>query len=90
MSDRASGWAFFVAQILLLGTPILLPPGDDLDTPGWIDLAADVGFWIGIAFVVLAAVALGRSLTATPVPNAWVHSVRTGCIATYATRSTPG
>jgi len=27
MTDRATGWAFVVAQILLLGTLILLPPG---------------------------------------------------------------
>lgn len=44
MTDRATGWAFVVAQILLLGTLILLPPGDDFDTPEWIDVAADVGF----------------------------------------------
>ena len=82
MSDRATGWAFVVAQILLLGTLILLPPGDDFDTPGWIDLAADVGFWIGIALVVLAAVALGRSLTATPVPTA-SGSLRTDGLYRY-------
>ena len=82
MSDRSTGWAFVAAQILLLGTLILLPPGDDFDTPEWIEIAADVGFWIGIALVVLAAVALGRSLTATPVPHA-SGSLRTDGLYRY-------
>ena len=76
MSPRIIGWIFVAVQILLLGALILLPAGDDFDIPDWIDVAADVGFWIGIALAVLAAVALGRSLTATPLPNA-AGSLRT-------------
>ena len=82
MSDRAIGWAFVAGQIVLLGTLILLPPGDDFDVPEWIDLAADIGFWVGVALAVLAAVALGRSLTATPVPNAG-GSLRTNGLYRY-------
>jgi protein-S-isoprenylcysteine O-methyltransferase Ste14 len=68
MSERTIGWVFVAVQAVLLAALILLPRGDDFAVPGWARVAADVVFWIGIAFIVVAAIVLGRSLTATPMP----------------------
>ena len=49
---------------------MLLPSRNDYTLPGWFDQVLDVVFWVGIVLIALAAVFLGRSLTATPVPRA--------------------
>ena len=69
MTDRAIGWTFVGVQVVLLVGLVLLPGGDDYDVPGWLRVLADALLVVGIAVGVVAAVALGRSLTATPVPN---------------------
>lgn len=70
MSDRVTGWAFVAVQAVLLVTLALLPGGDDFTAPGWLRALANVVFAAGCVIAVVAAVSLGRALTATPVPNA--------------------
>ncbi len=77
MSNRTIGWTFVAIQALLLAALVLLPGRSDFDVPGWLILAADITFWAGLALCVLAAISLGRALTATPVPNA-SGELRTG------------
>lgn len=83
MSERATGWAFVAAQAALLVALVLLPGRDDFDLPDALHLAADVAFWAGVALGIIAAVSLGRALTATPVPNAG-GELRTGGIYRFA------
>jgi protein-S-isoprenylcysteine O-methyltransferase Ste14 len=68
MPERTIGWLFVAVQAVLLAAIVLLPGRDDFAVAGRVRTAADVVFWIGIALMVVAAVFLGRSLTATPVP----------------------
>lgn len=69
MSKHTIGWVFVAVQAVLLAILVLLPSSDDYTLPGWLDRVLDVVFWLGIVLIVLAAVFLGRSLTATPVPR---------------------
>ncbi|MGI9646409.1 MAG: methyltransferase family protein, partial [Ilumatobacteraceae bacterium] len=69
MSDRAIGWTFVGVQVVLLVGLVLLPGGDDFTVPTWLRLLADAMFVVGIGIGVVAAISLGRSLTATPVPT---------------------
>lgn len=69
MNDRAKGRAFVIAQAILIITLALVPSADHVAVPGWLLAVADVGFWVGCVVAVIAAAFLGRSLTATPVPN---------------------
>lgn len=77
MSERTTGWLFVAAQAVLLLTLIALPSGDDFGVPEWLRVASDVAFWLGVALGVIAAISLGRALTATPVPNG-SGALRTG------------
>ena len=68
--NHVAGWAFVAAQFALLAVIILAPGGSAWSVPSalaWLLLGAS---WLGIAIMVLAALGLGRGLTATPVPNA--------------------
>lgn len=76
MSNRAIGWTFVVAQALLIGALIVIPPADHFSLPAWLRTTLDVVFWVGVALAVIAGVVLGRSLTATPVPTS-VATLRT-------------
>jgi len=67
-SPRTIGWCFVAVQALLLAALVLLPGRDDFAVPDWLRSVADVVFWLGISLMVVAAGALGRSLTATPMP----------------------
>jgi len=70
VSERTTGWLFVAAQAILLAALVLMPGRSDFELPEWLRTIADVAFWVGVALGVIAAVALGRALTATPVPNA--------------------
>lgn len=83
MSDRTIGWAFVAVQAVLLVALVFLPGGSDFELPGAVRVIADVAFWAGVAICVLAAVSLGRALTATPVPNA-SGELRTGGLYRFA------
>lgn len=69
MSERTTGWVFVAVQAVLLATLVLLPGRDDFTLPAALDTLADVAFWTGVLLGIIAAIALGRALTATPVPN---------------------
>ena len=69
MNGRATGHAFVIAQATLIIALALVPNADHITVPGWLRTAADVGFWVGCIVAIIAAIFLGRSLTATPVPN---------------------
>lgn len=83
MSERHVGWAFVAVQAVLLAALVLLPGGDDFEVPGWMRTLADVVFWAGILLGVVAAISLGRSLTATPVPTESA-TLRTGGVYRFA------
>ena len=70
MSERAIGWTFVAVQAVLLVALVGLSSRDDFSVPDWLRIAADIMFWTGVLLAVGAAISLGRSLTATPVPNA--------------------
>lgn len=72
-----TAWLLVAGQMLLLAALVLLPAGEAWPVPGWLrvlGLAAVAG---GLVVVLVAATALGRGLTAVPLPNR--HAVlRTG------------
>lgn len=63
------GWTWVGVQALLLGALIVLPSRDDWSVPPWLGVVAAALFFGGLAIVAVAALGLGSSLTATPVPN---------------------
>ena len=70
MSDRRTAWSLVGAQFLLLAV-ILVPPGGEVWTmPGGLRWALRVVAVAGLAPMAIAAAALGRGLTAAPLPNA--------------------
>jgi protein-S-isoprenylcysteine O-methyltransferase Ste14 len=69
MNDRATGWSFVAVQVVLLGALIFLPGSDDWPTPQWLRTLGTVVNVLGFALVIVAALGLGSSLTATPVPK---------------------
>ena len=69
MSPRAIGWAFVGVQVGLLVTLVILPARTDFPLPQHVRTLADIVFWLGVSFAVVAGLTLGRSLTATPVPT---------------------
>ena len=83
MSERTTGWAFVAMQAILLAALVLLPGRNDFDLPEALRVVADVTFWAGVSLGLVAAVSLGRALTATPVPNA-SGELRTGGVYRFA------
>lgn len=77
MSDRTIGRLLVVVQIALLAALVLLPAGDDFTVPSWLRAASTIALVLGLAIVAVGALALGRALTASPVPNE-SGSLRTG------------
>lgn len=65
------------AQFVLIALAALLPGGGAWPVPGWLRGLALVGVVAGVAIMLLGGTALGRGLTAVPIPNR--HAVlRTG------------
>lgn len=69
--------AYVAAQLALLALVAVLPPAGHWAVPPWAMWVAGAGAVAGLGLMVLAGTALGRGLTATPIPNR--HAVlRTG------------
>lgn len=65
------------AQFALIGLAAALPGGDAWPVPGWLRVLAWLGVATGVGIMLLGGTALGRGLTAVPIPNR--HAVlRTG------------
>jgi protein-S-isoprenylcysteine O-methyltransferase Ste14 len=64
-----AGVAVVVVQAVLIVAVILTPGGADWPVPGWLAAVATAGQVAGAAVLVVAAVNLGRSLTALPNPT---------------------
>lgn len=75
--DRRTGWLLVLGQFCLLAVVVLLPAGSTWTVPSGLTRAADVTAWLGIGVMLVAASALGRGLTATPLPNQYAR-LRTG------------
>ena len=69
MDRTRTGWLFVAAQAVLLVALVLLPTGTAWPLPSWLAVAATVLVVGGLGVVVAGGLALGRALTATPVPN---------------------
>lgn len=67
---RRIGWMLVVAQFALLVALVALPVRADLRLPVPIGVLGVLLVVAGLAVVVLAALNLGRGLTASPLPNA--------------------
>lgn len=65
------------AQVVLLGLVVLLPARADWPVAGWLVTACVVGGLTGLAVMAVGATALGRGLTAVPLPNRHAQ-LRTG------------
>ena len=77
MSDHTIGRLLVVVQVALLAALVLLPAGDDFKVASWLQTASTIALVLGLAIVAVGALALGRALTASPVPNE-SGSLRTG------------
>lgn len=63
--------------MVLLALLVLLPGGEAWPVPSWLRVLCAAGVAVGLVVMVLAGTALGRGLTAVPLPNR--HAVlRTG------------
>lgn len=71
MSRQATGWVFVGVQFVLLIVLAALSarPGDAWPTPAPLLTLSALCTLGGLVVIVVAALQLGRSLTATPVPN---------------------
>ena len=65
---RALAWAFVGGQFALIGLLVFWHPRHRWVIAGWLDAAASVTSAVGIGWMVLGALSLGRSLTALPLP----------------------
>lgn len=74
----AWGWAFVVAQGLLLALVVGLPSSDHWNVPGWLSILGWTFVLGGVVLVAVAAGALGSALTPTPVPREGTELVTGG------------
>jgi protein-S-isoprenylcysteine O-methyltransferase Ste14 len=63
------GWVFVGVQIILLGSFILLPGSEDWPVANSLRTVARLISLAGLVLIFVAAIGLGTSLTATPVPK---------------------
>jgi protein-S-isoprenylcysteine O-methyltransferase Ste14 len=82
IGDRRIAQLLVLGQFVLLALIIFLPGSDSWAVPSPVAGAAQVAETIGIIIMVVAATALGRGLTATPLPNAHAQ-LRTGGLYRY-------
>ena len=75
--DRRTAWLLVLGQFGLLGLIVLLPGGDAWTLPVAVVRVALGAALVAIILMLVAASALGRGLTATPLPNAHAE-LRTG------------
>lgn len=76
-ADRRRAWLLVAGQFILLALVALLPSGDAWHTPTAVTRAMQAAEVAGIVVLAIAAVGLGRGLTAAPLPNAHAE-LRTG------------
>ncbi|MFI5101224.1 MAG: methyltransferase family protein [Actinomycetes bacterium] len=76
-ADRRLAWSFVLVQFVLLGLVLLLPEGESWNVSSAFRRTLDVLVLAGIVLMVVAATALGRGLTAAPLPNQHAR-LRTG------------
>lgn len=82
IGDRRIARLLVLGQFVLLALIILLPGSDIWTLPATVAAAAQVAEAIGVIIMVVAATALGRGLTATPLPNAHAQ-LRSGGLYRY-------
>jgi protein-S-isoprenylcysteine O-methyltransferase Ste14 len=68
-NNKAIGWGFVGAQIVLLAAFVLVPSASDWTTPRPLNSIAALTALLGLIIVAVAAAGLGQALTATPVPK---------------------
>ena len=76
-SDRRTAWLLVLGQFVLLALIVLLPRGTLWTLSVAVDHATQIAAAAGIVLMVVAATALGRGLTAAPLPNSYAE-LRTG------------
>jgi protein-S-isoprenylcysteine O-methyltransferase Ste14 len=76
-SERRTAWLLVLGQFVLLALIVLLPRGAAWTLPVAVARAAQVAAGVGIVLMVIAGTALGRGLTAAPLPNSHAE-LRTG------------
>lgn len=77
MTDRRTAWSLVGAQFLLLAVILIQPGGEVWSLPGGLRWGLRAVAVAGLAPMAIAAVTLGRGLTAAPLPNAHAQ-LRTG------------
>lgn len=75
--EKRTAWLFVFGQFTLLALIVLLPDAQQWTVSRGLARASDIASWVAISLMVLAATALGRGLTAAPLPNAHAQ-LRTG------------
>jgi protein-S-isoprenylcysteine O-methyltransferase Ste14 len=82
-ADVRTARLLVVGQFALIGVLVVLPGRHDWPVPAALTVACTVATVIGLAVMVIGATALGRGLTATPLPNAHAQ-LRTGGLYRFA------
>ena len=77
MTDRRTAWSLVGDQFLLLAVILIQPGGEVWCLPGGLHWGLRAVAVAGLAPMAIAAVTLGRGLTAAPLPNAHAQ-LRTG------------
>ena len=75
--ERRIAWLLVLGQFVLLATIVLLPRGDEWTLPAAVVRATQIAAVVGIVLMMVAGAALGRGLTAAPLPNSHAE-LRTG------------
>ncbi len=76
-TDVRTALLLVAGQFALIGILVVLPGRHDWPVPAALTVACTVATVIGLAVMVIGATALGRGLTATPLPNPHAQ-LRTG------------
>jgi protein-S-isoprenylcysteine O-methyltransferase Ste14 len=82
-ADVRTARLLVAGQFVLIGILVLLPGRHDWPVPAAVKVACSIATVVGLAVMVFGATALGRGLTATPLPNAHAK-LRTGGLYRYA------
>ena len=82
-ADVRTARLLVAGQFALIGVLVMLPGRHDWPVPAALTVACTVATVIGLAVMVIAATALGRGLSATPLPNAHAQ-LRTGGLYRFA------
>ena len=82
-TDVRTARLLVAGQFALIGILVMLPGRHDWPVPATLTAACTLATVIGLAVMVIGAMALGRGLTATPLPNAHAQ-LRTGGLYRFA------